>query len=207
MTTYSPVKSIFAVRHWHLVAVVLLLMVWAPPAFTQDEKGCEGVGYTKHPRSEYSPKKLKGLLERDPKDVDALVDLGLHLEERDQFTQAYALYERAIQARPSCYLGYYFAGLVGDRISRNAASDAEAKIGQALSLNPNLRDDGNVQSFMKRHARPVGAVAVQEKVSPSDAREILATANRFSVGLGVGVLLATLVFYLARSRRAASQST
>ena len=206
MTTHSPVKSILVIQHWHLLAVVLLLMIWVPSASTQDEKGCQGVGYTKHPRSEYAPENLKRLLARDPKDVDALVDMGLHLEEQDQFTQAYGLYERAIEARPSCYLGYYFAGLVGDRISRNAASDAEANIRKALSLNPSLQDDGNVQGFMKRHPQPVGAAAI-EREPPSETSEILATANRFSVGLGVGVLLATLVFYLARSRQTAPRGT
>ena len=207
MMNHSPIKSIFSVEHRLLLAIVMLLMIWVPSAFAQGGKGCEGVGYTKHPRSEYSPEHLKGLLERDPNDVDALVDLGLHLEEQDKILQADALYERAIQAKPDCYLGYYFAGLVAERISEQASSDAEAKIRKAVGLDPRLENDPNVKGFMKRHTRPMASQLPVERDLPSLSRQVLAGSNWFYVGVGVGIFLATLLFYLSRFKRTAPTRT
>jgi tetratricopeptide (TPR) repeat protein len=206
MLLFFSIKTIFAVQRWRICAIALLLATCVPSAFAEDEKGCQGVGYAKQPFAQYSPEKLHARLERDPKDVDALINVGIRLEEQNQISHADALYERAIQAKPDCYLGYLFAGLVRDRISQKAAADAEANIRKALSLNPSLHDDGNVRGFMKRHPQPQGAVGTQ-KETPSEIKEILTIANRFSVGLGVGMLVATLIFYVVGSRQARPRGT
>jgi tetratricopeptide (TPR) repeat protein len=191
-----------AVLHPYMMAVVLLLFaIAAPYVVGQEEKGCDGVRYAKRPHSDYSSENLKRRLERNPGDVDALIHTGLRLEEQDEFDQAYALYKRAIQARPDCSLGYLFAGLVGERISEKMIAEAEANVRQAISLNPKLRHDGNVQGFMKQHSRTMGGYVPLEKQQPSEAVRVLATASRFYIGLGVGVLLAACAFYLARFRR------
>ena len=205
MTTSPPFNSSFAVHRWHLLVVVFLLATCGPSASAQDDKGCEGVKFAKHPRSEYSLANLKGRLEKDPKDVDALVHLGLHLEEQDQFNGADYLYKGAIQARPGCYLGYYFAGLLEDRISRKAASDAEANVNKALGLKPSLRDNGNVQGFMKRRAREMNSAPPEAQEQPSAPAHLRPAVNRFAIGLGVGLLLAALVFYLAGPARTAQR--
>jgi tetratricopeptide (TPR) repeat protein len=139
-------------------------------------------------------------LERNPKDVDALINLGTHLEEQDQVNQAEALYERAIKARPDCNLGYYFSGLAEERISDNAATDAEVKIRKAISLDQSLQNDPNMQGFLKRHSAPMGGMPSKGTESPSGSKEFLASVNRFSLGVGVGLLLAAAFFYLSRRR-------
>jgi tetratricopeptide (TPR) repeat protein len=204
MMPNSPVKSIFAVQLWHILAAVWLFATWMPSAFAQDEKGCEGVGYAKQPFAQYSPENLQKRLQRDPADVDALTSLGIHLQEQDQLNQAEALYERAVQAKPDCYLGYYFAGLVEERISTHAASDAEAKMYKALSLNPSLRNDPNVEGFFRRHPRSVIGASSKETESPSVTNNLLGSANRFLIGVGVGLLLSAPFVYLARRKQSAS---
>lgn len=200
-------KHRFVIERWGILLFVLMTIMCVPRAGAQDEKGCEGVGYAKHTQSEYSLESLKKRLEKDPKDVDALIHTGLHVEEKEGFAQAEALYERAIQAKPDCYLGYYFAGLVEDRISRKATSDAELNISKAVNLNPSLHDDGNVQGFIKRHAQPTGSVSSMEKRMPTESSQIVSTANRFSIGLGLGILLAVIAFYIGRSRSTAPKDT
>jgi len=191
-------------RCWRILAAACLVALSVPPVSGQDEKGCEGVGFAKHSSNQYSPEALRKRLERDPADVDALIHLGIHLEEEDHITQADALYQRAIEAKPDCYLGYYFAGLVEARISGQAASGAEAKIRKAISLDSTLRDDPNVQGFLKTHPLTFGRQASKEIQSPSVASELLGSANHFLVGMGIGLLLAMPFLYLARRKPNAS---
>src|SRR5882672_2937811 len=147
-----------AVRSWKVVLVAAwLLAAWVPAAFPQDGKGCEGVQYSKKPFAQYSPEKLQQRIRQDPSDVDALINLGIRLEEQDQTAEAKALYERAIKAKPDCYLGYYFAGLAAETISTDSASEANTKIRKAISLDPRLENDPNVKGFMKRHPRPMAS--------------------------------------------------
>jgi tetratricopeptide (TPR) repeat protein len=181
--------------------VAALFAAWTPAVSAQDEKGCEGVGFAKQSSARYSPENLQKRLKRNPADVDALINLGIRLEEQDQFTQAYAEYEKAILAKPECYLGYMFGGLVEERISGNAAADANVKMHKAVSLNPSLRDDPNVQSYFRFHAPPVACVSSEEKTSSSATGELLVSANRFLIGIGVGLLLAAPFVYLARRKR------
>jgi len=178
--------------------------MWMPAVFAQDEKGCEGVGFAGPPFTQYSPKNLRKQLERNPKDVNALIHLALYLEEQDQLRQAEGLYERAIQAKPNCYLGYLFAGLLRDRISRRASSDAEANIRKALSLKASLWNDGNLHSFKMRHPELMGKAPPSQKELPSIPEELLSGSDRFTIGLGVGLILATPFVYLACRRRSGS---
>ena len=204
MMPNSPVKSIFAVQLWRILAAAWLFATWMPSVFAQDERGCQGVGFAKQSFTQYSPESLRKRLQRNPKNVDALIHLGSHLEEQDQITQAYALYERAIQAKPGCSLGYLFAGLVEERISGHAASDAEVKMHKALSLDPSLRNDPNVEGFFRRHPRSVIGASSKETESPSVTNNLLASANHFLIGVGVGLLLSTPFVYLARRKQSAS---
>ncbi len=199
MKVRPDVASRFLLRASCFSTVALLFASLVPCLFAQDDKGCQGVEFAKKPLSLYSPNALRTRLEQNPADVDALIHLGLHLEEQDQFTQAYALYERAIRARPDCHLGYYFAGLVGDRIAGGAAFDAEVKIRRAISLSPGLATDPNVQSFLKRHSQL--AARPPSKEAPSVTDMLLASANRFLVGVGVGLLLAAPLVYVAGRKR------
>jgi tetratricopeptide (TPR) repeat protein len=184
-----------------MLAAAWLFAFWPPSILAQDQKGCEGVGYAKQPFAQYSPENLRKRLQVEPTDVDTLVNLGIRLEEQDRILEADALYERAIQAKPDCYLGYYFAGLVSERISEQSSTNAEARIHKALSLNPSLQNDGNVEGFMKRHPQLMGGPPTKEKVAPSLMSDLLATANGFLVGVGVGLLLAASFVYLAHRKR------
>jgi tetratricopeptide (TPR) repeat protein len=186
-------------RCWITMLFTLMMASFVPSVFAQNEKGCEGVRFAKHRPSQYSPANLQQRLQRNPNDVDALINLGLRLEEHGKVAQAFGLYEKAIQARPSCYLGYYFAGLAGERVSEQMISDAEGNIRKAITLNPELRTDPNVEPFMKRHSRSMGGY-IPIKEETSETTQILATANRFYIGLAVGLLLATGVLYLARRK-------
>jgi Tfp pilus assembly protein PilF len=178
--------------------------MWTPFGFAQEKKGCEGVGFAKRGSAQYSPKNLQERLKRNPSDVDALIHSGIRLEEQGELTQADALYERAINARPDCYLGYLFSGLVRERIGEEAFSGAESSIRKALSLNPDLRKDGNVQGFMKRHDKLLGDVSVSDKERPSHPTDYLSSANNFVIGLGVGLLLATPIIYAVRAKKSSS---
>jgi len=200
----SFVWSISSVRCFRILVVTWLFATWVSSLSAKDEKWCEGVGYAQRPSAQYSHENLRKRLKLNPGDVDALINLGIHLEEQGQSAQAYALYERAIQAKPDCYLGYYFAGLVEDRISRNAASEAEAKIYKALSLDASVQTDPNIQGFMRAHPRRVGGLSSTENESPSVTNQILSSSDRFLAGVGVGLLLATPFLYLARRKRSAS---
>jgi tetratricopeptide (TPR) repeat protein len=197
-----------AVRSWRVVLVAtLLFLTWTPAAFPQDVKGCEGVKYSKRPFAEYSPEKLQQRIRQDPSDVDALINLGIRLEEQDQTAEAKALYERAIKAKPDCYLGYYFAGLAAETISTDSASEADTKIRKAISLDPRLENDPNVKGFMKRHSRPMASAVPTDTEPPPLNRQILAGSNRFYVGMGVGIILAAIIFYFVRLRRTSLKGT
>ncbi|HKO03955.1 MAG TPA: tetratricopeptide repeat protein [Candidatus Acidoferrales bacterium] len=158
------------------------------------------MGYAKQPPGQYSPKSLHKRLERNPKDVDALINLGIDLEEEGQTTQAEVLYERAIQAQPSCYLGYYFSGLALEGIGGKASADAEVNILRAINLNPSLQTDGNVQGFMSRHPRRMSGVPPKANELPSVTTEYLSSANRFLIGVSVGLLLAVPLVYFYRRK-------
>jgi tetratricopeptide (TPR) repeat protein len=136
-------------------------------------------------------------------DVDALVNLGIYLEEHGQAREAVDLYNRAIQARPGCELGYYFAALAEEGLSEQTASDAQAKMHRAISLDADLRTDPNVEAFFKRHPQPVPRVAFQPTALAVTPKDILASANHFVVGIGVGLLLAAPLVYAARRKREA----
>ena len=201
--TDRNLKNATIARCRRILTTALLFATWTPLAFAQDQNGCEQVGFAKQSYSQYSPEILEKRLKQNPADVDALINLGLHLEEQDQDSKAYKLYERAIQASPGCSLGYMFAGLAEERISGDAASDAEAKLHKALSLDPSLRNDPNVQGFFRRHPRTVLRGSSKETESASDTNNLLGSANRFLIGVGVGLLLATPFVYLARRKRTA----
>jgi tetratricopeptide (TPR) repeat protein len=200
MTPTPLVRKFSSVRRTRILVAALLFAGWMPSVSAENEKGCEGVGFAKLAHAQYSPENLQKRLERNPADVDALINLGIHLEEQDQDSKAYALYEKAIQARPDCSLGYQFAGLVEERISEHAASDADAKMHRVLALDPSLRNDPNVQGFFKRHPRSVIGSSFKEAPSPSVTTDLLATSNRFLVGVGVGLLLAAPFVYFARRK-------
>ena len=191
-------------RCWCILAAACLIALWIPLVSAQDETGCEGVGFAKHSPAQYSPQNLRKRLERNPADVDALINLGIHLEEQDQITQADALYQRAIEAKPDCYLGYLFAGLVESSISGRESSKAEAKIRKAISLDRSLRNDPNVQSFLKSHPLTFGGPPAKEVQAPSLTGDLLGSANTFLIGVGVGLLLAMPFLYLARRKPSAS---
>jgi tetratricopeptide (TPR) repeat protein len=193
--------NISAARCWRVLAAVWLLAMWMPGVFAQDEKGCEGVGFAGPPFTQYSPENLRNQLKRNPKDVNALLHLGAYLEEEGQLRQAEDLYERAIQVKPDCYLGYLFAGLLRHRISERTSSEAEANIRKALSLKPSLWNDPNVQNFRTRHPDLMGKPLPSQEELPSIPEELLSGSEKFTIGLGIGLLLAVPLVYLARRRR------
>jgi len=170
------------------------------PLYARSADGCVGVNFAKSPSDQYSPENLQKRLARDPKDVDALINLGIHLEEVDQITESYGLYKRAIDAKPECYLGYQFAGLVADRISRRTSAEADADIHKALSLDPSIAKDGNVEAFLNRHAPVVSTDAKSPQSVPKEDVSALG-GSRFLIGIGVGLLLSTPFIYLFRCRR------
>jgi tetratricopeptide (TPR) repeat protein len=179
--------------------------MWVPAVFAENEKGCEGVGFAGPPFTQYSAKDLRKQLERDPKDVNALIHLALYLEEQDQLRQAEDLYERAIQAKPNCYLGYLFAGLLSHRISERISSDAEANIRKALSLKPSLWNDPNVHNFRMSHPDLMGRPLPSQKELPSIREELLSGSEKFTIGLGVGLILAAPFVYFARRKKSESR--
>jgi len=184
---------------WGAFLILFLLAVFAPSLSAFEEKGCEDVGFAQRAPSQYSQNALKQRLERDPADVDALIHLGIYEQEHGHSSTAAALFDRAISAKPNCSLGYYFAGLIHDGLSNVERSRSEADIRKALTLNPGLRSDGNIQGYMSSHphlwaVRPVAPV-IEE---PWRLSRILATANHFLIGLGLGLFMATLIYYIAR---------
>jgi tetratricopeptide (TPR) repeat protein len=204
MTLSACVWNISGARCWRVLAAALLFALWMPAVFAQEEKGCEGVGFAGPPFSQYSPESLGKQLERNPNDVNALIHLALYLEEQDQLRQAEGLYERAIQAKPNCYLGYLFAGLLRDRISERTSSLAEANIRKALSFKPSLWNDPNVHNFRMSHPDLMGKPLPSQKELASIPEELLSGSDRFTIGLGVGLLLAAPFVYLARRRKSES---
>lgn len=180
------------------LATTACLLLVCLPVSGQSGDGCTGVSFAKAPSDQYSPENLQKRLARDPKDLDALINLGIHLEEMDQLTEAYALYNRAIDAKPECYLGYQFAGLAADRISRKMSLDADTDIHKALNLNPGIAKDGNVEAFVKRHSHSV-ATPAKSAESPDDGFAL--GGSRFFIGIGVGLLLSTALIYFLRRRR------
>ena len=183
-----------------ILATACFLLLWMPVYPSENGQGCKDVEFVKQPLSRYSPESLRTRLQRNPADVDALLNLGVHLEEQEQISEAEALYEKAIETKPDCYLGYLFAGLVCERIGEKKAGEANADIHKALTLEPNLSNDGNVQGFLKRHMHPplLNYVSPIEEDMHPDARRILGAGNRFLIGLGTGVLITSLIFYVTR---------
>jgi hypothetical protein len=77
--------------------------------------------------------------------------------------EALTQYKKAIKARPDRYEGYYFAGLVEERMGERAKSNAEADIRQALSLKPGSKDL-NISTFLKRLAPTPSQPAIDFRV-------------------------------------------
>jgi len=184
-----------------ILGVSVQIRPWTPSVFGQDAHGCAGVGFAKRQFKGYGPDILRNRLKDNPSDVDALVHLGLYLEEHGQIRQAVDLYNQAIQAKPNCELGYYFAGLAEDRFSEQIASDALAKMHRALSLDPDLQTDPNVEAFFKWHLQPGVGAASRPTELPSTPNELLASSNHFIMGLGVGLLLSAPLLYTVRRKR------
>jgi len=195
----NPQRAVRSVSWRHLLfsACVFLLSV---RLYAQSDDGCAGVNFAKAPSDQYSPENLQKRLARDPKDVDALINLGIHLEEMEQITEASALYKRAIDAKPECYLGYQFAGLVADRISRKTSLEADIDIHKALNLNPDIAKDGNVEAFLNRHAHLVATPVKSAESVPKEDGFALG-GSCFVIGIGVGLLLSTPLIYFLRRRR------
>jgi len=180
------------------LTAVCLLTVFVPCVVAQSPDGCEGVNYAKRPSGQYSPESLRNRLKKKPKDVDALINLGSYLEEQGQLFGAYALYQRAIEAKPNCYLGYYFAGLVEDRISRQTYQAALVDIHRAASLDPSLAKDPNVEALIRSHTKLIPEPHTEPAAGMSD---FPSSGNRFLIGVGVGILLTAPVVYLLRRKR------
>jgi len=189
------------------LAVACFFCALAYPSSAQDRQGCEGVQYSKRPLAEYSRQRLEQRIQQNPSDVDALINLGIRLEEAAQNAQALALYERAIQARPNCALGHLFGGLVQEKISDDAASDADVKIHRAIILDSSLQKDPNVEGYLKRHTRPTPSAVTLDEEPPTLAKQILSGASRFYVGIGVGVVLTSLLLSLLKFRRTSPTGT
>jgi len=193
-------SSIFFIQSF-LSASICLADNPRPSHSVKGGQGCEDVAYAKARPSEYTPEALRQRLQRNPEDVDALVNLGTRLEEQGQPDEAYVLYQKAIRSKPDCYLGYYFTAFVEETISGRRGSDAIAKIRKAVALDPSLGSDPNVEAFVRRHSELSG-VAYREKIEPSPkAGDLFTSANRFLVGVGVGILLVLPFLYVARRRR------
>lgn len=194
-----------------LLRILLVLGVSAagciPSAFAQDQDSCRDVAFAKKIPSEYSAQNLKKRLAQDPSDVDALIHTGLRLEEQGKDTEAYSQYQKAIQARPNCSLGYLFAALVEEKISGETDSDAEAKMRKAVGLQPTLQSDPNVVGFLQRHRKLAPSTAAGNERSESAMDNLLGTANHFWIGVGVGVVLVTPFLYFVRRKQTAVVQT
>jgi len=204
MKPTCPSGRLFALEPWCTLTVVVLFASCIPAASAQEEKGCRGVNFATHPSEQYSPESLQRRLKQNPRDVDALIHRGIRLAEQEKFAQAYAEYEKAIQAKPDCSLGYLFGGMVQEIISGEADSDAQEKIGKAITLDPSLQSDPNVEGFLRRHAPPTRAAPAESTASPSFVEDLLASANHFLIGIGVGMLLAVPFVFIAGRRQRTS---
>jgi tetratricopeptide (TPR) repeat protein len=197
----SPQTAGAAICATRLFALILLVVVPIRHVFGQEGKGCEGVAFARHEPRQYTLVALQKRVERNPPDLDAIIHLGLHMEEIGKIEKADNLYLRAIRARPDCYLGYYFAGLVEERISDHLRSESLRKINKALALDPSLRDDPNVRAFLARHPSQTRTPTPKPGVLRTPLGELVASANRFWIGVGAGFLLAApLLFFLRRKR-------
>jgi tetratricopeptide (TPR) repeat protein len=203
MTTKFLIRRVSLFLCCGILGVSGQVVAWTPYAFAQDAKGCEGVGFARRPFKEYGPDILRKRLKQNPSDVDALVNLGIYLEEHGQMRQAVDLYNQAIQAKPNCELGYYFAALAEDRLSEQTASDAQAKMHRAVSLDPDLQTDPNVEAFFQWHPRPGGPAASKPTALAPPPNDLLASANHFVMGVGVGLLLAAPLLYAVRRKQVA----
>jgi tetratricopeptide (TPR) repeat protein len=131
-------------------------------------------------------------LKQNPNDFDALTEVGVRLEEEDKLGEALAQYKKAIKGQPARYEGYYFAGLLEERMGERAKSNAEADIRQALSLKPDLSKDPNISAFLKRHGP-----------TPSQSQQtqptfLFGNSSRFFIGIGVGLVLASAIIFAFR---------
>lgn len=188
--------------YWLLLGYLGLTLGLSRAVAAQDIKGCETVGFAKKRALGYSPEELKRRLEHDPRDTDALLNLGLHLEERGQLQEAYSLHRKAIETAPNCYLGYLFAGMAAERIGREAQEEAERAVRMALSLNPDIQGDPNVQGFIHRHpALRARSERDADPESESFSLPSLILRQPFLIGIGVGILIAAPLVYFARRRK------
>jgi hypothetical protein len=96
--------------------------------------------------------------------------------------------------RPDRYEGYYFAGLLEERMGEQAKSNAEADIRQALSLNPGLSKNPNISAFLKRHAT---SPSQPQQAQPTFA---LGNSSRFFIGIGVGMIPATVTTFALQKK-------
>jgi len=204
MPTTPEVKSILCqtslIGLMHSLIVGLTFALALPLVWARTSGACGSVSPATSSSRQNSPEQLRRRIKADPKDVEALTSLGVYLEEQGQLYEAYGLYKQATESKPACYLGYYFLGLVEDRISGRAKTDAETDIRKALNLNSDLSKDGNVEAFFTRRA----ALNVQshkiEEPAPN-GKSLLAAGNHFFIGVGVGVLLAIPFIYFLRRKR------
>jgi len=193
-----PARSKLPLSFWPFLTAACFLTVFMPCVVAQSPDSCEGVNYAKRPSEQYSAESLRNRLKKDSKDVDALINLGSYLEEQGQLFEAYALYQRAIKAKPTCYLGYYFAGLVEDRISTHTYQAALVDIHRAASLDPSLAKDPNVEALIRSHTKLIPEPHTEPAPSISG---FLFSGNRFLIGVGVGILLSAPFIYLLRRKR------
>jgi tetratricopeptide (TPR) repeat protein len=179
---------------WRRFILGFLIAVLAVPLWASDEKGCEGLGLNSRPASQYTPGALRKRIQQNPADVDALINLGTLEQERGNAPAAAALFDKAIQAGPGCSEGYYFAGLIHEQLGEKEQGISEADIRKALTLNPDLRTDGNIESYLARHQELWGKRPIAPTVEdPWRPTVILARANHFFIGFGVGLFLATVI--------------
>jgi tetratricopeptide (TPR) repeat protein len=186
-----------------LLFVAVVSGVQTNLAYAANQDHCEDVRFAKLPASEYSPEKLQKRLVDNPGDVDALINLGIHLEEQGKDSDAYVLYGKAIQTKPDCSLGYMFAGFVQDKISGQMSMEAEAKINKALSLDPSLQSDPNVKNFQKLHRRYQSSSQSKPDFEQTSI-SLLSIGSRFLIGVGAGILLMVPVVYLAGRKQRTS---
>jgi len=193
---------------WNTLLLSFLVAALSLPVWAAGEKGCEGLGLNSRPPSQYTRDALEKRLERNPMDVDALINLGSLEEESENIPAAAALFDKAIRASPNCSEGYVFAGLIHERLSGQEESISEADIRKAVTLNPDLRTDGNIQSYVGSHPdlwgrRPV-AQTIEEPWRPT---VILARSNHLLIGFGAGLFSGTLILALVARARQVRQVT
>lgn len=111
-----------------------------------------GIAYEILERTEESVRHLEGLIEANPKDIDALTALGNVYRNRKRFDDAAEAYDRAIKAagepRPEYWNLYYSRGIAYERTKRWTLAEADFK--KALELVPNnlTRDRALVLNYL-----------------------------------------------------------